>query len=416
MLPRKTPDIRHQIKNLSSQSPLPERRDWSCPLMADSPIPYVFGGFGAVIFNGNIIVSDLGNCNIPINDISFIGTKIGINKIMKLFIITFLSFYMLLLFGCGTSKEAIPDYVWPPPPEKARIKFVNIIKGKDYFESSGIDKVLSVLAGEHTGTTFERPYAVAVDATGNIYVSDTSLKKVFVFDVTQKQIRTIGDKGSAKLQSPIGIAIASSNKIFIADSKVRRVFAYDLEGNLLFGIGEENEFASPTGLAFDSSSSRLYVVDTNNHLVRVYNDEGKFLFTFGKRGGDDGEFNFPTNITVHKGKVYVVDTINGRVQIFDLEGKFVSKFGQLGNTPGYFSRPKGIALDLFGHIYIVDAAFDNFQLFNEKGEALMFIGQAGAGIAEFQLPAGIFIDKDNYIYVVDQLNARVQVFQFIGKE
>lgn len=320
------------------------------------------------------------------------------------------------LYGCAGSGERLLEYVYPPPPEKPRIKLVSIIKGNDYFRKTGIGKVLTALAGEQPGALFERPYAVTTDATGNIYVTDTGLKKVFVIDSVSQKIRTIGDRGTGRLQSPIGVLVTPSGRIFVADSKLKRVLAFNAEGELLDGIGEEGEFNSPTGIAFDPASGRLYVVDTNNHIVRVYTEEGEYLFSFGRRGGADGEFNFPTNITVRGDKVYVVDTMNGRVQIFSTEGKFLDKFGKLGNTPGHFSRPKGIAVDSYGHIYVVDAAFDNFQIFNDNGQPLMFVGQAGSGAAEFQLPAGIFVDKSDYIYVVDQLNARVQVFKFIGQD
>ncbi len=323
-------------------------------------------------------------------------------------------FTSVLIIGCGTTKETIPEYIWPAPPEQPRFKLVNIIKGEDYFAESKGEAFLRILAGESKENALVRPFGVAADATGTIYVTDTSLKNVVIFDNKIKKIRSIGDTGQHKLHTPIGIIVTPENNIIVSDSFLKRIYIFDKEGNVIRALGNENQFSSPTGIAFDPKLRRIYVVDTNKHSVIVIDEEGNQLFTFGERGGNDGQFNFPTNITIADEKVYVIDTFNGRVQIFDLDGKFLSKFGQLGNTPGHFARPKGIAIDSDNNIYVTDAAFDNFQIFNEKGEPLMFIGGAGINAGEFHLPAGIFIDKNNLIYVVDQLNARIQIFKYIN--
>lgn len=323
-------------------------------------------------------------------------------------------FISIFLIGCGTTRETIPEYIWPPPPEQPRFKLVNIIKGEDYFTISKSEAFLKILAGESKENALMRPFGVAADATGTIYVTDTSLKNVVVFDNKIKQMRSIGDKGQHRLHTPIGVIVTPENNIIVSDSFLKRIFVFDTEGNVIRTLGTESQFGSPTGIAYEPKLRRIYVVDTNKHSVIVIDDEGNQLFAFGERGGDDGQFNFPTNITIANEKVYIIDTFNGRIQIFDLEGKFLSKFGQFGTTPGHFSRPKGIAIDSDNNIYVTDAAFDNFQIFNENSEPLMFIGGPGINAGEFHLPAGIFIDPNNLIYVVDQLNARIQIFKYIG--
>ena len=46
----------------------------------------------------------------------------------------------------------------------------------------------------------------------------------------------------------------------------------------------------------------------------------------------------------------------------------------------------------------------------------MFIGNFGNVPGAFDLPEDIYIDQKDRVYVTDQLNARVQVFQFLGGE
>ncbi len=329
------------------------------------------------------------------------------------YILTIL-FTSIFLIGCGTTKETIPEYIWPPPPEQPRFKLVNIIKGQDYFAESKSAAFIRILAGESKENALVRPFGVCADATGTIYVTDTSLKNVVIFDNKIKKMRSIGDKGQHKLHTPIGVIVTPDNKIMVSDSYLKRIYVFDAEGNLVRTIGSENQFGAPTGIAYEPKLRRIYIVDTNKHYVIATDEDGNQLFTFGERGVEDGQFNFPTNLAIANEKIFVIDTFNGRIQIFDLDGKFLSKFGQLGNTPGHFARPKGIAIDNDKNIYVTDAAFDNFQIFNENGEALMFIGNSGIGAGEFHLPAGIFIDQNNLIYVVDQLNARIQIFKYIN--
>ena len=134
----------------------------------------------------------------------------------------------------------------------------------------------------------------------------------------------------------------------------------------------------------------------------------------GKRGPVQGEFNFPTTVTLSARKVFVVDAMNFRIQAFSPDGKFVNAFGQLGIQTGTLNRPKGIAADTAGNLYIVDALFETVQVFDSVGRLLYYFGSTGTGPGQFQLPSGISIDNRNIIYVADSQNRRVQVFRYWG--
>lgn len=339
-------------------------------------------------------------------DVSTLKKRVGLQfSILSLQIIS-------LFIGCSSTKEITAEYYWPLPPEIPRYKFLNIIQDEKYFSNSKTD-ILDVIAGEEKARVFLRPFGIVVDSDGNIYVSDTNLKRITVFDKAQKKVRTFGDTGPYKLHTPIDMVIVDNQLILVTDSFLRRIFVFDKAGNLLKLLGNESTFISPTGIAYDPKNKRIYVIDTNQHCVIVLDLEGQTLFQFGERGGANGQFNFPADIAIDEEKVYVVDAFNGRIQIFDLEGKYTSQFGKFGTSPGHFSRPKSIAVDSDKNIYVTDAAFDNFQVFNQNGEVLMFIGNPGSNIGEFQLPAGIFIDQNDFVYVVDQLNSRIQVFKYL---
>lgn len=324
----------------------------------------------------------------------------------------------LVAAGCATAAPPpAPSFVWPLPPERPRIRFVESLSSSDHFRGQQRNWLREIVLGPE-GSAVRRmvkPYGVTTDRMGRVYVTDTGLSLVWVFDAERKQVRFFGDSGPGRLATPSGVAVDDRGIVFVADTKLDRVFGYDESGRVVLAIGRQDEFYSPGGLAVDVRSGRLYVADTGRHRIRVYDSRsGAFLFEFGRRGVAAGEFNFPTHLFLRHGRLFVTDTMNFRVQVFTLEGEFVRKYGEMGTRLGQFARPKGVAVDSEGHVYVVDAAFGNFQIFDESGRLLLFVGRTGREPGEFWLPAGLHIDERDRIYVVDQYNRRVQVFEYLA--
>jgi DNA-binding beta-propeller fold protein YncE len=331
----------------------------------------------------------------------------------KLFALGVVGFFLISMYACAPTYEKPKiDLVWPVPPDKPRIKFVDI-----YWSSLDLGKeggVAESLFGEEEIMKFIKPYGVAVDNENRIYITDVG--RVIVFDLMKKDYSFIGiDPGQGQLRVPIGIAASSDGRLFITDIGADRVYVYR-EGKFAAAIGQTGEFENPTGIGLDEQRNLLYITDSKKHQVMVYSlNDYRFLRSIGKRGNAEGDFNFPTNIAIDAdGNVHVVDTGNFRVQIFDTSGNFLRSIGRLGDTPGAFARPKGIAFDSKGHLYVVDAAFQNFQIFDKEGRILLFVGEAGRGPGKFMLPAGMAIDENDKIYVIDQIPGSLQIFQFLG--
>lgn len=307
--------------------------------------------------------------------------------------------------------SASGDYVWPSPPAPPRIKWVaNWSNRYDFGKPS---KMMEFLIGKERVEQLRRPNGVITDAAGNIYVADSESHIVFVFDQEKNALRFIGIR---RLGFPIGLAISNKHGIlYVSDSRQDKVFGFNKDtDDVRLTIGGPGEFKNPSGMVYDDITDRLYVADTQNHMVKVFDKDGRPLFTIGKRGSEDGEFNFPSYLAMDKkGILYVVDSFNFRVQMFDANGKFLKKFGRLGDSSGFFSRPAGIGVDSDGNIYVVDTSFNNFQIFNSDGRLLLWVGNSGRKTGEFYLPTGLFVDHQDRIYVSDTFNKRVQVFQYL---
>ena len=326
-----------------------------------------------------------------------------------------LSALLAMVVSCApTYKKADIDMAWPLPPDEPKIKYVETIRSTlDVGMKTGM---ADALFGEEKAQGMTKPYGVAVDGKGVIYVTDPG--RVFVFDMNNSSYGFIGmDPGQGKLALPIGIAISADGRIFVTDVSQDRVFVYR-ERKYIAAIGEKGDLDGPSGVAVDDTRGLVYVTDAKKHYVKVYSSKDySSVRTIGTRGSETGQFNYPTNITVDtEGKVYVVDSGNFRVQIFDAEGKFLRAIGKLGDMPGSLARPKGIAVDSEGHIYVVDTAFANFQIFDREGTLLLAVGGHGDPPGRFWLPAGMAVDHQDRIYVVDQYPGLVQVFQYMGEK
>ncbi|MEW6365870.1 MAG: 6-bladed beta-propeller [Acidobacteriota bacterium] len=330
--------------------------------------------------------------------------------------------WLCLLDVCGPAKPKQPsakptDLVWPLPPERPRIKYLTTYRGVGDFGQKQ-SRWKSMLLGPEQPRAIEvlvKPYGVAADVTGRVYVTDTAARRVFRFDPVARDVDFVGEEGQGRLAKPIGVAVDDEGMVFVADATLNRVFGYGPDGGLAIAIGREGELENPSGMAIDRQLKRLYVADSKKHIVLCYSSaDGSFIRTIGERGVDPGKFNFPTNIFVDRhSQLYVADTLNFRIQVFGPEGDFIREVGKQGDTPGCLNRPKGVGVDSEGHIYVADASFNNFQIFDSQGAILLFVGLPGRGPGQFILPAGLFVDDQDRIYVADQGNSRVQVFQYI---
>ena len=334
------------------------------------------------------------------------------SKFLKRLLLTFA--IPVALYGCA--KPPMPDVYWPEPPDTPRIKFVKSYRGAADFAKGGM--AVDIILGSAGGMALKKPMGLHVDKNGILYVTDTASADVFMFDTKNSRFTTLGQMGAKIFYKPISVTTDDSGRIFVTDSQVDKVAILNQGGGLLGYLEPSEPFQQPTGIVADNVKKRLYVTDTHSHDIRVFDLETlKPLKTIGKRGKEEGEFNFPSHIGVdNEGTLYVVDTMNGRLQIFDSEGKFIRAFGQFGDIPGMFARPKGVGIDSEGHIYIVDAAFNNIQIFEKEGAILMSFGSYGAGRGQMVLPAGMSVDHEDFIYVVDSWNRRVNVYEYLGEK
>ena len=316
--------------------------------------------------------------------------------------------------------------VWPLPPDEPRLKFVGTLANSEDVGAtkkstafSWKEKILGkeTVASERPPIrSLLKPFGVALDGFGRIVVTDPARAAVVVMDPAARMFTPIGEaQKQAHFRVPLGLAFDADNNIYVGDNGHKQILVFGPD--LAFRFAISGGLEAPSGLAVDQQRSRLYVADTRKHALFVHDlATGKRTGQLMKRGEGNGEFNFPTGITVApNGNVYVTDTMNQRIEVFSPALKFIRAFGSPGDRPGQFRRPKGIAVDADGVVFVVDSDYGNVQMFSPDGQPLMFFGSTGPRPGQLFLPAGIAVDRaTRRIYVCEQQNARVQIFERVG--
>jgi DNA-binding beta-propeller fold protein YncE len=318
-----------------------------------------------------------------------------------------------LIFACcaALSQSDTASLVWPAPPERVRIKFIQSITSIQSFKHEGgfFSKMLSFFFGDNSSSQWlVQPVGIAVSPKDELYIADPGANGIHVINQEKKEYDFLAQTKFESFISPVGIAFAPDGTIYIADSQRGDITVLDDDRDAISQI--KDHLVRPTGLCIHGDT--LFVVDASQHKVLLYDLAGGYLSEIGQRGSEGGNFNFPIQIAGKK-SLYVVDALNYRVQHFGSGGKYVSSFGRQGNTEGTFASPKAIALDSDDNIYVTDALMDNFQIFNSEGQLLLVVGQHGMRDGQFLSPGGICIDANDKIYVADMLNKRIEVFKYL---
>jgi len=140
--------------------------------------------------------------------------------------------------------------------------------------------------GTGSAARFFGPRALAVDAAGVVYITDSfnhTIRKMTSAGVVTTIAGTPGSAGSqdgtgaaARFNSPQGIAVDSAGTLYVADTN-NHIIRSITSGNVVtrisgcpgcFGGESWGRFNTPQGIAVDSRGS-LYVADTKNNSIRT---------------------------------------------------------------------------------------------------------------------------------------------------
>ena len=182
-------------------------------------------------------------------------------------------------------------------------------EGRIYIADKKRQAVLVYGRDESFITAYGRPgevEPVAVAIRGNLmYVCDMKDKEIEVWDRNDgKFLRTFGGKGDepGKFVWPSYVALDAQGNIYVTDQGHFCIQKFDPSGKFIRKFGENGiafgKFSMPRGLDLDARG-RIYVVDSRFCNVQIFNPEGELLMFFGGPGKDNGNLDLPAGIRLY---------------------------------------------------------------------------------------------------------------------
>jgi sugar lactone lactonase YvrE len=285
--------------------------------------------------------------------------------------------------------------------------------------------------GAGTNASLTYPTGVAFDAFGNLYIADYSNNRIRKVD-TNGIIATVagngtnsysGDGGAAtnaSLNKPYGVACDAFGNLYIADQANSRIRKVDINGIITTvagngtngysgdgGAATNASLYALTGLAFDAFGN-LYIADQANSRIRKVDINGIITTVAGNGNYSySGDGGAATNASLYSpygvafdvfGNLYIADQGNARIRKVDANGIITTVAGN--GTNGYsgdggaatnasLNFPLGTALDASGNLFIAD------QYNNRIRKVLLY-----AGYPTFKLNNVSITNAGNYTVVI----------------
>jgi len=262
------------------------------------------------------------------------------------------------------------------------------------------------LDGQGAEARFNGPSGVAIDASGTLYVSDlynNRIRKITPAGMVSTLAGNFnagyseGAGAAATFNAPTSVALDAAGNVYVSDyynHRIRKVTPSGMvstlagsgigyaSGGFAEGPGITAKFNYPMGLAVDASGN-VYVADAQNHRIRKVTPEGvvSTVAGTGMKGFLDGtiavaQFNGPSAVKLDAaGNLFVVDQGNKRIRL-------ITTLGQVSTLAG-------------------------------NGGGGIFGGYAdGPGnLAQFAFPGGLEVNADGTLYIADTWNNRIRIIQ-----
>jgi len=261
--------------------------------------------------------------------------------------------------------------------------------------------------------------AVAVDASGNVYVSDSSgavyeMEAVNGILPAAPVTRTLG----SGFISPTDLAVDAHGDVFVADigsGLVQEIVAVDgvIPASPTIRTLNTGSYTHPYGVAVDVSGDVFVAnLDAPSTVYEIVAVDGVIPSTptINPLGGAYA-FDNPTRLAVDaSGNVYVADELNSAVE----EITAASGYATVKTLGSGFLHPEGVVVDANGNVYVADSGNSQVKeiiAINGVIPSTPTIKILGSGLSA---PMGVALDARDDLFVADNSLGEVLELQQSG--
>ena len=235
----------------------------------------------------------------------------------------------------------------------------------------------------------------------------------FEVQVKPRQFRPVLSFGEQILKCPWGVAVNEEDEIAVSDTGNHKIHLFKSDGTHVKSFGgkgaQHGEFDFPSGIAYHGDN--IIVAEQRNQRVQVLSRQGECLRHFGGEGSLDHQLNYPTGLSIDSdGNIIVADKLNKLIKIFSTDGQFLNKLG----TEGSFTKPFH-CIQHDSYLIVSDNGDHSVKILDKKGNFLYKFGKRGNADGEYNEPFCLSMNKTGHLLVCDSGNHRIQVFDLSGK-
>jgi sugar lactone lactonase YvrE len=271
-----------------------------------------------------------------------------------------------------------------------------------FISGTGVQSQASFIPGTMTelGTGLSGPQGVAVDGSGNVFISDTGNDRVVMIPSTANGYGQQTVVPLTGISEPVGVAVDAANSLYVVSSGNDKLVKLPWIGT---GYGSQikvgSGFYGPAYVTLDATGN-VYVTDLmNSRLTKIPWTGSAYsaLLTLGNWT------RFPVGVAVNANGDILCSLPYSPALIWVrlINGAYIP---QVGIYLKNINFPAGLVVDGNSNLYIVDTAGNQVIMLPWNGTGYGSFVQVAVGL---NLPTGIAIDSQGNIYIADTGNNRI---------
>ena len=274
------------------------------------------------------------------------------------------------------------------------------------------------ITGPILNSDLRRPFGLARDARGNIYLNDSGNDRLLRLKADLTADREIGGYGAQTglLNRPTFVAVDNSLNLMVSDEGNRRVSRYNSQLAFVDALSFYDEddplkFGYPSGIAF-TDYGEVWVADRDNNQIAIFNNVGKFDRFLGDYGYSGGQLSSPEKIARdERGNFIVCDAGNARVAVYDSYGNFAYETGLDGDSyPIAATADKTL-------LWVLDRRNSKVLCFDREGYLVFEVGPAlPGGESSLKNPSDLIILSSGMLLISDTGNNRLVLCRIVYED
>ena len=218
-----------------------------------------------------------------------------------------------------------------------------------------------------------QPWGLAIAPNGDVVVADTFGWRLRVFDKDLKPLRTIGRKpqpqagkppAPEELYGPRDVAVDASGNYWVTDGGHDRIVVFRPDGSVVATYGSEGsgpgQFNEPVGISI-AEDGTVFVADMYNGRVAMLDSNGAWKGSFAVQGwGGQDVADKPYLEALPGGRVAVGWPAGNQVRIYERDGRLSGTVS--GGAEG-LSQPYGLVTTADGKLWVVEGGSGRLRQF-----------------------------------------------------